>query len=45
MLLPALLGLAVLGLWEALVAAYQIPRFRLPAPSAIWQALIDDFRH
>jgi len=43
MLLPALLGLAVLGLWEALVAAYQIPRFVLPAPSAIWQALIDDF--
>ena len=43
MLLPALLGLAVLGLWEALVAAYQIPRFVLPAPSAIGQALIDDF--
>jgi NitT/TauT family transport system permease protein len=43
MLLPALLGLAVLGLWEALVALYQIPRFVLPAPSAIWQALIDDF--
>jgi NitT/TauT family transport system permease protein len=43
MLLPALLGLAVIGLWEGLVAAYQIPRFVLPAPSAIWQALIDDF--
>ena len=43
MLLPALLGIAVLGLWEALVAAYQIPRFVLPPPSAIWQALIDDF--
>jgi NitT/TauT family transport system permease protein len=43
MLLPALLGLAVLGLWEALVAVYQIPRFVLPPPSAIWQALIDDF--
>ena len=43
MLLPALLGVAVLGLWEALVAVYQIPRFVLPAPSAIWQALIDDF--
>src|SRR4029079_7543890 len=43
MLLPALLGVAVLGLWEALVAAYQIPRFVLPTPSAIWQALIDDF--
>ena len=43
MLLPALLGVAVLALWEALVAAYQIPRFVLPPPSAIWQALIDDF--
>jgi len=43
MLLPALLGLAVIGLWEGLVAAYQIPRFVLPPPSAIWQALIDDF--
>jgi NitT/TauT family transport system permease protein len=43
MLLPALLGIAVIGLWEGLVAAYQIPRFVLPPPSAIWQALIDDF--
>jgi len=42
-LLPALLGIAVLGLWEGLVAAYQIPRFVLPPPSAIWQALMDDF--
>src|SRR5438552_1470409 len=42
MLLPLLLGLAVIGLWEGLVAAYQIPRFVLPPPSAIWQALIDD---
>lgn len=43
MLLPAVLGIAVLGLWEALVAVYQVPRFVLPAPSAIWQALIADF--
>ncbi len=43
MLLPAVLGIAVLGLWEALVAIYQVPRFVLPAPSAIWQALIADF--
>lgn len=41
--LPVLLGVAVLIAWEALVAIYQIPRFVLPAPSAIWQALIDDF--
>ncbi|HXJ01695.1 MAG TPA: ABC transporter permease [Micropepsaceae bacterium] len=43
MLLPVALGFAVLILWEALVAAYRIPRFVLPAPSAIWQALLDDF--
>src|SRR5450631_1909419 len=43
MLLPVALGIAVLLLWEALVAAYRIPRFVLPAPSAIWAALIADF--
>jgi NitT/TauT family transport system permease protein len=43
LLLPALLGIAVLLLWEGLVAAYRIPRFVLPAPSAIWTALIADF--
>ena len=43
MLLPLALGIAVLAAWEAIVAAYDIPRFVLPAPSAIWQALIDDF--
>jgi NitT/TauT family transport system permease protein len=43
MLLPVALGIAVLLLWEALVAAYRIPRFVLPAPSAILAALIADF--
>src|SRR5262249_13232585 len=41
--LPLLLGAAVLIAWEELIAAYQVPRFVLPAPSAIGQALIDDF--
>jgi NitT/TauT family transport system permease protein len=41
--LPVLLGLAVLTAWEALVAIYQVPRFVLPPPSAIFQALIEDF--
>jgi NitT/TauT family transport system permease protein len=41
--LPLLLGAAVLIAWEELVAIYAVPRFVLPAPSAIWQALIDDF--
>ncbi|HEY4264349.1 MAG TPA: ABC transporter permease [Micropepsaceae bacterium] len=43
LLLPLALGVAVLALWEGLVAAYDIPRFVLPAPSAIWAALIADF--
>jgi NitT/TauT family transport system permease protein len=43
MLIPLALGVAVLIAWEAIVAAYRIPRFVLPAPSAIWQALLDDF--
>jgi NitT/TauT family transport system permease protein len=42
-LLPLALGVAVLLAWEGLVAAYRIPRFVLPAPSAIWQALLADF--
>jgi NitT/TauT family transport system permease protein len=43
MLVPVALGIAVLAFWEAMVAIYAIPRFVLPAPSAIAQALIDDF--
>jgi NitT/TauT family transport system permease protein len=41
--LPLLLGALVLGLWEALVAIYSVPRFVLPPPSAIGEALVDDF--
>jgi len=41
-LLPLLVGIAVILAWEAIVAAYRIPRFVLPAPSAIAQALIGD---
>jgi NitT/TauT family transport system permease protein len=42
-LLPLALGIAVLGLWEFLVRAYEVPRFVLPPPSAIWDALIANF--
>ena len=42
-LLPLALGIAVLLLWELLVRAYQVPRFVLPPPSAIAQALAADF--
>lgn len=41
--LPLALGLAVLNLWEFLVGVYDVPRFVLPAPSAIASALISDF--
>jgi NitT/TauT family transport system permease protein len=41
--IPILVGLAFVIGWEALVAAYRIPRIVLPAPSAILQALIADF--
>jgi NitT/TauT family transport system permease protein len=33
----------MVAVWEGVVAAYGIPRFVLPAPSAIAQALADDF--
>lgn len=41
--LPLALGAFVLGLWELLVRAYEVPQFVLPTPSAIWNALIADF--
>jgi NitT/TauT family transport system permease protein len=42
-LLPALLGIAVLALWEFLVRRYDVPVFVLPAPSAIWPAFTANF--
>ncbi len=38
-LAPALLGLAVLGLWEWAVVAFDVPKVLLPAPSAVAEAL------
>ena len=38
-LFPLLLGVAVLALWEWIVAAKQIPPYVLPAPNAIMAAL------
>ncbi len=40
---PLLLGLALLGLWEWIVAAREIPPYVLPAPSAIAVALAENF--
>jgi NitT/TauT family transport system permease protein len=36
-------GIAFLALWELVVKAFDIKPFLLPAPSAIWSALIDRF--
>lgn len=41
--IPAALGIAVLALWEFLVRHYEVPVYVLPAPSAIWTALIENF--
>lgn len=38
--LPALVALAALAFWEWAVDAFEISKFVLPAPSAIWQALL-----
>jgi NitT/TauT family transport system permease protein len=43
LLLPLLLGLALLALWEGLVAVRHIPPYVLPAPSAIAAALAANF--
>jgi NitT/TauT family transport system permease protein len=40
---PALLGLFVLALWEALVRAYAVPPYILPGPVAIGRALVADW--
>jgi NitT/TauT family transport system permease protein len=42
-MLPLALGLLVLGAWEMVVRAYEVPQFVLPGPSAIWNALVSDF--
>jgi NitT/TauT family transport system permease protein len=41
--LPIALAIVLLAAWEATVALYHIPRYVLPAPSAIAEALRADF--
>lgn len=41
--IPLGFGALVLAAWEILVAAYDVPQFLLPAPSAILAALAADF--
>jgi NitT/TauT family transport system permease protein len=40
---PLLLGIALIGLWQFLVTWLQVPKFVLPAPSLIGQSLVTDF--
>jgi NitT/TauT family transport system permease protein len=42
-IVPVLLGIAVLALWQFLVRHYQVPVYVLPAPGDIWQAFLDHF--
>lgn len=42
-LIPIVLGIVFLGLWEFLVRWLQIPKFVLPPPSMIVEALLDDY--
>jgi NitT/TauT family transport system permease protein len=40
---PALLGAALVFLWEVLVVGWQVPRVLLPAPHAVGEALVRRF--
>jgi NitT/TauT family transport system permease protein len=39
---PIAVGLIILVLWETLCRIFAIPNYLFPAPSAIWQALIEE---
>ena len=38
---PVIVGILFLGTWELIVKAFDIKPYLLPAPSAIWSALVD----
>jgi ABC-type nitrate/sulfonate/bicarbonate transport system permease component len=38
---PALLLLALVGLWELYVVVFDVPSYQLPPPSMVWTALVD----
>ena len=42
-LVPVLVGIALLAIWEVWVSLANIPVFILPRPSAIGAALVDNF--
>jgi NitT/TauT family transport system permease protein len=39
---PAIVALIVLGVWQALVAAYDVPAYLVPSPRAVLETLIGD---
>jgi NitT/TauT family transport system permease protein len=39
---PALVALLLIGLWQTLVVAFEVPRFLVPSPLLVAQTLIDD---
>jgi NitT/TauT family transport system permease protein len=41
--LPLLVGLAALGIWQALVVALQVPKYLVPSPALVAQTLVADW--
>jgi len=40
---PVIIGVAVLALWQALVVAYEVPKYIVPSPLAVAQTLVADW--
>jgi len=39
---PAAIAIALLALWQGLVAYYDVPPYIVPAPTVVWRALVSD---
>jgi hypothetical protein len=39
---PALIAVALIAMWQGLVAYYDVPTYIIPAPSVVWRALVSD---
>jgi NitT/TauT family transport system permease protein len=40
---PVAVGIVILGLWEGLVRAYDVPKYLIPAPSVVATTLVTDW--
>lgn len=38
---PALFLVVLVGVWHAVTVAFQLPRYLVPSPSAVWQAAVE----